>query len=172
MRGPSRTVSAKEASERRTTLMDLMCNGLSEDELVSAMDTKYGMTRDEVLRLREKVRAVLQSEFDETAPLHKAMASRRIQRHILQAQKARQWGAVANLESQLSKIQGTESPTEAHVTVDARLQQATLHVLGGMSPAQVQELVAEELRRMPSAITPPHLVARQTEPDPDLVSAE
>lgn len=164
MRGPSRTVTAKEATERRTTMMDLMSNGLSEDELITAMDTKFSMTRDETIRLRERVKAVLQSEFDEAAPLHKALASRRIQKHILRAQKANQWGAVANLESQLSKIQGTESPTESHITVDARLQQATLHVLGGMSPAQVQELVAEELKRMPTTVSSPQFGAPQAIP--------
>lgn len=155
MGGRRRTVTAKEAKERRTAMADLMSNGLTTDEIVEAMGAKYGMTEDEVLRLREKVRASMATEYDENAPLHKQMASRRIHRHIVSAAKARQWGAVAQLESQLSKIQGTESPTEQHITVDARLQQATLHVLGNMSPSQIQELVAEELRRLPSTATPP-----------------
>lgn len=158
MRGPSRTVTAREARDRRKTIKELMCNGLSEDELCDAMDAKFGMSQDEVTRLRDKMRATIQSEFEENAPLHKAMASHRIQRHIVSAQSARQWGAVANLEAQLSKIQGTESPTESHVTVDAKLQAATLQVLAAMNPAQVNELVAEELRRMPTTtINPPAL---------------
>lgn len=167
MRGPARTVTAREAKQRRVALLDLMSSGLSDDEIIDAMQTNFAMTEDEVIRLREKVRAQMLVEFDENAPLHKAMASRRIQRHINEARKARQWGAVANLESQLSKVQGTESPTEQHITVDARLQQATLQVLGGMTQAQVQELIAEELKRMPDTVTiPPHCLPQEEPHDP------
>jgi hypothetical protein len=171
MRGPGHTVTAREAKQRRVTLANLMCDGLNDDELVETMQGAFQMTEDEVLRLRDKVRAQLSAEFDENSVIHKAMASRRIHRHIQEARKARQWGAVANLESQLSKIQGTESPTEQHITVDAKLQQATLTMLGGMTPAQVQELIAEELKRLPPTSTPslPSQAAPvvvQTEPDP------
>lgn len=156
MAGPRKTVSAKEAKERRSFMADLMSAGLSHDEVVGFMQDQFpSMTEDEILRLKEKVRAMLLSEYEENTPLFKAMATRRIHKHIHSASKARQWGAVANLESQLSKIQGTESPTEQHITIDARLQQATLQVLGTLSPAEVQELVAEELKRMPVIPSPP-----------------
>jgi hypothetical protein len=144
------TISAKEAKARRSAMTDLICNGVSNDELIELMQNNFpSMTIDEIDKTKEKVRAALLAEHDENAPLFKPAAIRRIHKHIVQASSAKQWGAVANLESQLSKIQGTESVSETHITVDARLQQATLQVLGTMSAAEVQELVAEELKRLP-----------------------
>lgn len=146
----SRTVTAKEAKARRMAMTDLICNGVSNDELIELMQNNFpGITDDEIEKMKEKVRAALLAEHDENAALFKPAAIRRIHKHIVKASNANQWGAVANLESQLSKIQGTESVSETHITVDARLQQATLQVLGTMSPAEVQELVAEELKRLP-----------------------
>ena len=153
--GPRYTVTAKEAKARRTAMLDLMSNGLTDDEIVEVMQTNFkAMTDDEILRLKTTMRAQMLADFEEQSPLFKATACRRLQRHIVQASSAKQYGAVANLEGQLSKIQGTESVSEAHITIDARLQQATLQVLGSMTPAQVQELVAEELKRLPRCITP------------------
>jgi len=127
-----------------------MSNGVSDEELVDLMQNNFpGITEGEVDRLKEKVKALILAEYEDRSPLFKATAVRRIHRHIVGAKAANQWGAVANLEGQLSKIQGTESVSEMHVTVDARLQQATLHVLGMMNPAEVNELVAEELKRLP-----------------------
>jgi hypothetical protein len=148
MIGPRVTVTPKEAKERRVALADLMSHGVSQDEIVDAMRAKFEMTEDQTLALSEKVNAQVITEFTENSTIHKAMASRRLHRHIVGATKARQWSAVAQLEGQLAKIQGTESPSEQRLTIDARLQQATLQVLGGMTPAQVNELVGEEVRRM------------------------
>jgi len=146
----SRTLTAKEAKARRMAMTDLICNGVSNDELIELMQTNFpGITVNEIDKMKEKVRAALLAEHDDNAVLFKPAAIRRIHKHIVKASNANQWGAVANLESQLSKIQGTESVSETHITVDARLQQATLQVLGTMSAAQVQELVAEELKRLP-----------------------
>jgi hypothetical protein len=148
--GPRTTVTAKEAKARRAAMTDLICNGVSNDELIELMQNNFpGITTGEIDRIKEKVRASLLTEHDENAPLFKPAAIRRIHKHIVQASSAKQWGAVANLEAQLSKIQGTESVSETHITVDARLQQATLQVLGTMSAAEVQELVSEELKRLP-----------------------
>jgi hypothetical protein len=148
MRGPRITVTAKQAKERRMALSQLLINGVSHDEIAEAMGAKFQMTSDEVATLIPKVLNQLKAEYDESSPFHKQMASRRLHGHIIEARKARQYSAVANLESQLSKIQGTESPTEQHLTIDARLQQATLQVLGQLTPAQVNDLVAEELRQL------------------------
>lgn len=148
--GTRTTVTAKEATARRTAAMDLLCNGVSNDEFIDLMQINFpSMTIADIDAIKEKAKAALISEHEEKAPLFKAAAVRRISKHIVHASSAKQWGAVANLESQLSKIQGTESPTETNINVDARLQAATLHVLGSLSPAEVQELVAEELRRLP-----------------------
>jgi len=148
--GARSTVTAREAKARRSAMLDLISNGVSDDELIDLMQTNFpGISEGEIDRLKEKVKASVIAEYDERAPLFKALAVRRIHKHLIGAKGANQWGAVANLEGQLSRIQGTESASETHVTVDARLQQATLHVLGMMNPAEVNELVAEELRRLP-----------------------
>lgn len=164
--GARSTVTAKEASARRSAMLDLISNGVSDDELIDIMQNNFpGISSGEIDKLKEKVKALVIAEYDDRAPLFKPLAVRRIHKHILKAEKANQWGAVANLEGQLSKIQGTESVSEMHVTVDARLQQATLHVLGMMNPAEVNELVAEELKRLPKITSQSfHEENTQTEP--------
>lgn len=154
MRGPASTVTPRQARERRVAFADLLSSGLSSDELYATMADKFGMGEAEVDRLAEKVKAQLKTEYEEGAILHKAAASRRLHRHIVSAAAAKQYSAVAQLESQLSKIQGTESPTEQHITVDAKMQAAVMTMLSTSSPTQIQELVNEELRRMTPA-TPP-----------------
>ena len=146
-------VSPAEAAKRRTTMATLLANGLSDEEIVEMMKKAHTtMIDDEVTELQEKVAERMLAESEKRKPYKKALAEKRLQRHIVSAASRNAWGAVANLEGQLARIQGTEEPQESKLTVDARLQSAAVHVLGAMSNEQLNELVAEELKRLPKSV--------------------
>ena len=150
--GARPAVAPPEAAKRRSTMATLLVNGLSDEEIARAMASEYGMGEDECEVLRVQVAERMMAESDARKPFKKSMAEKRIHRHIASASKRGAWGAVANLEAQLARIQGTEEPLEQRITTDVRLQTATLQVLGSLSNEQVEALVSEELRRLPKHI--------------------
>lgn len=142
--GVGRGISPKAARERRTAMANFLSAGLSTEELIDVMMSKFGdMSEDDVLVLRDRVMSKLNEEFIGNKKNFAALASRRLSQHILNAQKARAWGAVANLENQLARIQGTEQALEQHITIDARLSQATALVLGNLSHEQLDAIIRD-----------------------------
>lgn len=130
--------------------MMLLTNGATDEEIQRGMSAEFqGMTEQEIDDLSLATAERMLAESSGRKAYKKAFAEKRIHTHIAKASKRGAWGAVANLEAQLARIQGTEEPVEQKVTVDARLQTATLQVLGELTPEQVQELVAEELKMLP-----------------------
>jgi hypothetical protein len=118
----------------------------TSDELIArVMNQEYQMLEHEVEVLKMQVLERMLSESDHRKPFKKSMAERRLSAHIAKAAKRGAWGAVAALEGQLARIQGTEEATETKVTVNARMQTATLHILSGMPQEQIDELIAKEL---------------------------
>ena len=164
--GTKMTISPRDARQRRVMMTDLVSNNLSLDEMLEAMSDKFGMDAEAVIELKQRVCTQLQKEYEDNKSTHKAMANRRISKTIVKAGVARQFGAVAQLEAQLSKIQGTEAPIEQHITLDATVQTATMTILGEMDPAQIQVLVAEELKRLPAASASPKII--ESLPDAEL----
>jgi hypothetical protein len=167
MSGPRVAVSAKEAKERRMMLADAMSNGLSFDEITEVMFTHFGMNTDQVKALMDKVKRQLQTEFDENSALHRATASRRIHRHIIEARKKGQFSAVANLEGQLARIQGTEAHQQVQINADIKMQGAVVQLLGSLTQAQLNELVAEELqhfKQLPSDSRSPVITTGESVP--------
>lgn len=152
--GPRFGPGSVELAKRRASMEALLVNGVSDENIVRAMSAEHGMTEDEVVVLQKAVAERMLSECEVRKPFKKAMAERRIHSHIAKAANRNAWGAVANLESQLARIQGTEEAQETKLTVNARLQTATLHVLTSMPQEQVDELIAEELARnaLPSKV--------------------
>lgn len=147
--GPRESISPKEAAKRRGFMSKLLVNGASDDEVRSVMKKEFGLDEHEADLLADQVAERMLQESAKKKPYKKAMAEKRLHGHIARAAARNAWGAVGVLEGQLARIQGTEEPIETNIKVDARLQQATLTVLGQMSPEQVQELVAEEVKRLP-----------------------
>lgn len=148
--GPRPKISPREANKRKGLAIALMSNGVPDAEVVQTLRKEFGITTREAKNLRFAALKKLTLESELKRPHKKALAEHRIQRHIVQAASRHAWGAVAQLEKNLSKIQGTEEPTEQRVTVDARLQQAVLVVLGSKTPEEIQSLVAEEVSMLGS----------------------
>lgn len=145
MSGSRMSISPAELAKRSASMETLLANGVSDETITRAMNSEYSMTEMESDQLKESVANRMLAESTARGPYKKVFAEKRLHGHIRASAKRNAWGAVANLEGQLARIQGTEEPTESRVTIDARLQTATLHVLAGMPQEQVDELIAEEL---------------------------
>lgn len=130
----------KEARQRMTTVL---CGGLSDEEIREHFEDKFNLAPDMVQVLKDQVLRRLKSESDERKPFNKSMAEVRILRHIAQAAKRNAWSAVANFESQLAKIQGTEEATETNLNLNVQMQAGVLQVLEESSQEEVAELIAE-----------------------------
>jgi len=141
------SLSPAEVAKRRGSMEALLINGVSDEDITRVMNAEHGMTDQETEDLRVAVAEAMLHESATRGPYKKAMAEKRLHQHIAKAAKRNAWGAVAVLEGQLARVQGTEVPTETKVTVDARLQTATLHVLAALPQEQVDALIAEELAR-------------------------
>lgn len=147
MGGSRPVITAKEAKARRVALRGMFVAGLQLDQITEEMSKPpFNMIEDDVLSLLERVKKDLVNEYDNRTPFNKAAASERISKHIVKAAAEKQFGAVANLEGQLAKIQGTEEPIQTHLTIDHQIQQKALHILSLKTPAELQELVVDELR--------------------------
>jgi hypothetical protein len=143
--GGARGISASDELRRRNTMLGLLKNMVGDDVIVRVMQQEFNMTDSESEVLKQQVLERALSESEHRKPYKKSLAEQRISDHIAKAAKRGAYGAVAALEGQLARIQGTEEATETKVTVNARLQTATLHILQGMPQEQIDELIAEEL---------------------------
>jgi hypothetical protein len=143
--GSRASLGPPEQLKRRTTMETLLVNNTSDELIARVMNQEYQMLEHEVEVLKMQVLERMLSESDHRKPFKKSMAERRLSAHIAKAAKRGAWGAVAALEGQLARIQGTEEATETKVTVNARMQTATLHILSGMPQEQIDELIAKEL---------------------------
>ncbi len=144
-RGAAVGMAASEELKRRNAMEGLLKNNVGDDVIFRVMMQEFNMTDSESEVLKEQVLARALSESEHRKPFKKALAEKRISDHIAKASKRGAYGAVAALEGQLARIQGTEEPVESKLTVNARLQTATLHILQGMPQEQIDELIAEEL---------------------------
>lgn len=138
-------IGPSDMLKRRSTMETLLKSNVTDDMIARVMMQEFNMTDSESEVLKAKVLEHLLSESEHRKPFKKALAEKRISDHIAKASKRGAYGAVAALEGQLARIQGTEEPTETKLTVNARLQTATLHILQGMPQEQIDELIAEEL---------------------------
>lgn len=148
-KSPGAQVSQSEAQVRRAAIDLLLIDGHPDADIIETMTGEFGMTRQHAHESLKAAKVRLQKHCDDRKPLNRAAAERRLHQHIAAARKKNQFTAVAQLEKQLSAIQGTEQPPKIEVNVNARLTQAVLHVLGGMEPAQIQTIVADEAARLP-----------------------
>lgn len=126
-------------------MKQLLINGVSTAEIQSVMQAEYGMSDDETREMVRRVGELIVSESRERAPLKKALAEQRLHRHIIQASKRNQWGAVSALEHTLARVQGTEEPVVEKIQIDHRIVAASIQMLGTMSEDEVQALIAEDL---------------------------
>jgi hypothetical protein len=151
-KSPGSRVSREEASIRRAALDLLLVDGTPDEDIIEQLTADpWKMTRQHARELLKNAKARLQKHSDERKPLNRAMAERRLHEHITRARKRNQFAAVAQLEKQLSAIQGTEQTPEVTINLNARLTSAVMHVLGGMEPAQIQSVIVEEAARLPGA---------------------
>lgn len=146
--GPRPSIAPAVVIERRNTMKNLIASGLDDDEIELVMNSQFGMLAEDIRTLRERMIVEIQKDSERRKPYNKALAETRIHRHIRAAAKRQAWGAVAQLENQLSRIQGTEEPTQHTVSIHGRLSQATIDTLGGLPPEMIQEMVEEESRRL------------------------
>lgn len=144
-------VDTKARAKVRGACDALVVASVPLTEAVAIIRDKFGLTdkqaENEIQRSLERIL----SESERMRPFNRATAERRIIGHIREAAKRNQYTAVSNLEARLAEIQGTNAPVEHRVQADIRLTQASLHVLGAMSQEEIEELIHEELRRMPVA---------------------
>ena len=152
-------VSPDEARRRREVMSGMLAAGLSMDRIIIQMGLEkvtlpngteqdgFAMSEDQVVRLINEVRGVWEQEDLERAVYNKSAAVRRHQDHIQKASKKGQWPAVAMLETNLARIQGTNEPLEIHVNDDSRVNDALVRVLGMANPEKLREMVTQERER-------------------------
>lgn len=152
-RNPKQVVkpSKLEQHERRKAMVVLDANRMSLDDMVEAMTKRFPtMTATAVRRLRDEVREELVDLDKEALPLIKQRQLTRLHRQIVKAEKSESWNAVAALERTYAAVAGTLEPLQVNVNVDATLREAVTHVLAGLTPDQLQGLVAGQLTAPPA----------------------
>lgn len=149
---------------QRDMVGDLVASGLSTTAIqdVMAKPEQGALDESTVNLLVRQVRADWDEEDAERKLHYKSAAIRRLHKHIVKAQAAGAWPAVANLEKVLMQIQGTAEPLEMPMPVDSRLTEALLQVLGERDPRNVREMIEREkalsdhgaavVKRLPSYI--------------------
>lgn len=147
--GPQDTTARDRRRAQRAALVCLLADGVPLDEIREKMAEDHELTHEQTDLMLEEARSKLLEEHDHTEPIKRAAAEHRILRHIRAAAGRNQWGAVGQLEKTLATVQGTEQPKVSRLEIDARLQAATLSMLGALEPTEVQRLIAEELERLP-----------------------
>jgi hypothetical protein len=121
--------------------------GHPDDRICFELQRNCGLDAAAGRKLITRVLEEWGSEDIERTPHAKAAARRRILAHIASAEKAGNWGAVANFEKTLSTIEGTISDREPQQPIDAKFQQAVLVVLSAQTPEEVQRIIASEMER-------------------------
>lgn len=141
----ARGMAASDMLRKRNAMLGLLKNNVGDDVIARVMQQEFNMTDSESEVLKQQVLERALSESEHRKPYKKSLAEQRISEHIVKASKRGAYGAVAALEGQLARIQGTEEAVETKLTVNARVQTAVLHILQGMPQEQIDELIAEEL---------------------------
>ena len=136
-------ISKVEQLERRKVLIGLMVNRIDPLEVERQMHDRFGMKPRQVKRLQRELERDLQEEGKELLPLLKAKAVNRLHAHIIKASRDASWNAVSSLERVLADIQGTREPVQVNVRVDARVQEAVVHLLSSVPPEQLDALAAQ-----------------------------
>jgi hypothetical protein len=144
-------IDQKQREKIRLACDALVIASVPISEAVPVIRDKFNLTDQQANSEIDRSLERLLSESERLRPFNRATAERRILGHIRNASKRNQYTAVANLEARLAEIQGTAAPTEHRVQIDARLTQASLNILGAMNQEEVEELIQEELKRMPIA---------------------
>jgi hypothetical protein len=140
--GPRPVLTSAERRARRESVSNMLAAGKSDDEIVSGMEEKYGMSREQTLRLRDLIFDQWAKEDLTRTPHLKAAAKRRIYQHIEEAKAANQFTAVASLERTLAGIEGTEEVNRSsHDSTNIIIGNAIVAVLGEMSPERLKEYV-------------------------------
>lgn len=155
----------EQAAQRREAVSKMLMAGHSLDRIVEVMSRKtmvvkrpdgtseqiagFGLEHRTTLALINEVRRRWQDEEEEEAPYRRMAAIRRNKAHIEKAAAKGQYGAVAALEANLTKMEGTAEPIRVEVSnVGREMDEALMHVLGEMDPDQFRELVASERTRL------------------------
>ncbi len=150
-KSPGPLTPRQEAAARRAAVDLMLMDGTPDRDIIDALRDTFGMTKQHAADSLKKAKSRLQKQSDERKPLNRALAERRLHDHIANARMRKQFAAVAQLEKQLSAIQGTEQPPETNVNVNVRLNAAVMHVLGQLEPAQLQSIIVDEAARLPAA---------------------
>jgi hypothetical protein len=148
------------ARARREAVTKMLANGMSTDAIVDLMgqDQVHDSTGKErpgfslefaqTIALISEVRKVWDREDEERKEFAKGAAERRHYSHIDRAARKGAFTAVAMLETNLMRIQGTGEPLEVNVnSKDSRLSEALIRVLNGTNALQLRQLVDTERQR-------------------------
>lgn len=165
--------SPELARQRREAVSSLLAAGVSTDAIIAQMGkavivapdgtqhTGYDLPEPQVMRLISEVRQIWDQEDAERQQWAKAAAVRRHQDHIRKASAKGAYTAVAMLETNLARIEGTNEPLEIHINDDSRVNDAVMRVLGMTDPTKLRALVAQERERYVEAegveVVPPKL---------------
>lgn len=145
-------VSPEKARQYRESVSRMLASGVSADGIIEAMGRTtvmvdgqqrpgFGLPKARVIALIAEVRQVWEAEDAEGAAHRTAAARRRHLSHIRKAEAKGSFNAVAMLEGNLIKIDGTAVPIEVKVTHEARLNDATMAALGQADEAEIRRLI-------------------------------
>lgn len=154
-------VSPEQARARRQSVSRLLANGKSTDEIIEMMGRAvlkdpltgesragFDLTPEQTTQVIVQVQQMWEEEDAQRKAFRKAAAIRRHHEHITKASKKGAYTAVAMLEGNLSKIEGTAEPLRIEVSDDTRMSEAVLKVLQVADPAKLRALVQQERQRV------------------------
>lgn len=148
-------VSPEMALRHREAISILLSTGVSVDSIIDNMGRAtikgadgqprpgFGLSKARVVSLISEVRQIWEQEDAEGEAHRTAAARRRHLSHIRKAEAKGAFNAVAMLESNLIKIEGTATPITVTVTHEARLNDATMAALGQADESEIRKLVDE-----------------------------
>lgn len=126
----------------------LMVAGVAKTRIEQACKDQFGLSKKKVEEYAGVVRERWIEEERTARPTYKQQAMRRLMGHIAAAVREKNFAAVAQFERLLSEMQGTKEAVDINLNVGVAVSQATLHVIGSLTPEQRAEIVRIQRERL------------------------
>ena len=143
-----KTITPEIRRRAINVIEQLMVAGVPKTRIEQACKDQFGLTRKKINEYAGVVRSRWIEEERTARPTYKQQAMRRIMGHITGAIKDGNYAAVAQFERLLSEMQGTKEAIDVNLNVGVTVNNATLHVIGSLTPEQRAEILRIQRERL------------------------
>lgn len=170
--GEMRTVTPAEQLERRTLAFMMVADFRTHPEIHHELYNRFGMADAARRNLISRAHQELCKTDTGEKQFAKSSAVHRHLRWVRLAAGAKQFSAVASLERNLARIQGTLEPLEVNLTLDANVKMSVTNVVASLDADTLRKLAERALQyrgEMSLALPSPESSAPALEPDKTII---